>query len=276
MHGSTEFSRLIPRLRRYARAITGNQDTGDDLVIATLEALTRINSDQLGRGDVIRIFRLLSQIWNSRGEHADASADTTSTSAGYQRSLSAIAQEPPRQSLSRQVLFLTTVEGFSIVDAAAILDLTSATAELLRAEAEDLDRRRSSADVLIIEDELFVATDLEDIVTSMGHRVVAIEPTYEGAVAAARRTQPILVLADIALAEGGSGIRAAHDILRFLPVPIIFITAYPERLLTGLRPEPTFLIQKPFLSEVVRVTIAQALHFEDHVKEFAEMAELID
>ncbi|MEO0729685.1 MAG: response regulator [Pseudomonadota bacterium] len=276
MHGSTEFSRLIPRLRRYARAVTGSQELGDELVIATLEALTRINSDRLGRQEINRIFRLLSQIWNSRHDSATPGRDFQPSSMSYQKGVIAAGQEPPRVALSRQVLFLTTVEGFSIVDAADILDLAPATAELLRSEAEDLNKRRTAADVLIIEDELFVAADLEDIVTSMGHRVVATEPTYEGAVAAARRTQPILVLADIALAEGGSGITAAHDILKFLPVPIIFITAYPERLLTGLRPEPTFLIQKPFTSDIVRVTIGQALHFEERVQEFAELAELVD
>ncbi|RPH49961.1 MAG: response regulator, partial [Lysobacterales bacterium] len=44
-------------------------------------------------------------------------------------------------------------------------------------------------------------------------------------------------------------------------VPIVFITAYPERLLTGERPEPTFLVTKPFVPETVRVAVSQALLF---------------
>ena len=44
-------------------------------------------------------------------------------------------------------------------------------------------------------------------------------------------------------------------------MPVIFITAFPERLLTGERPEPTFLITKPFQPETVKAAIGQALFF---------------
>ena len=54
---------------------------------------------------------------------------------------------------------------------------------------------------------------------------------------------------------------AVDDILKIETVPVIFITAYPERLLTGDRPEPTYLITKPFKEESVRAAIAQALFF---------------
>ena len=70
---------------------------------------------------------------------------------------------------------------------------------------------------------------------------------------------PGLVLADIQLADGSSGLDAVDDILEIDSVPVIFITAYPERLLTGERPEPTFLVTKPFATESVKATIAQAL-----------------
>ena len=43
---------------------------------------------------------------------------------------------------------------------------------------------------------------------------------------------------------------------------MIFITAFPERLLTGERPEPTFLITKPFQRSTVKAAIAQALFFD--------------
>jgi CheY-like chemotaxis protein len=69
------------------------------------------------------------------------------------------------------------------------------------------------------------------------------------------------VLADIQLADGSSGIDAVKDILARLDVPVIFITAFPERLLTGERPEPTFLITKPFQRSTVKAAISQALFF---------------
>ena len=74
-------------------------------------------------------------------------------------------------------------------------------------------------------------------------------------------TTPGLVLADIQLADGSSGLDAVDDILKIESVPVIFITAYPERLLTGDRPEPTYLVTKPFQESTVRAAISQALFF---------------
>jgi CheY-like chemotaxis protein len=71
-----------------------------------------------------------------------------------------------------------------------------------------------------------------------------------------------MVLADIQLADGSSGIDAVNEILMAFKLPVIFITAYPERLLTGERPEPTFLITKPFQPEIVKAVISQALFFD--------------
>jgi CheY-like chemotaxis protein len=114
---------------------------------------------------------------------------------------------------------------------------------------------------LIIEDEPIISLDLQSIVKEMGHKVAAIATTRDEAVRAARRTEPGLVLADIKLADGSSGIDAVRQILSEVQVPIVFITAYPERLLTGERPEPTFLVTKPFVPETVRVAVSQALLF---------------
>ena len=49
-------------------------------------------------------------------------------------------------------------------------------------------------------------------------------------------------------------------------VPVIFITAYPERFLTGERPEPAFLIAKPFQPSTVSAVLSQALFFERNAR----------
>jgi len=77
-----------------------------------------------------------------------------------------------------------------------------------------------------------------------------------------KRARPGLVLADILLADGSSGLDAVNEILRTISVPVIFVTAYPQRLLTGTRPEPTFLITKPFHPNNVKAIISQALFFD--------------
>jgi len=119
-----------------------------------------------------------------------------------------------------------------------------------------------STDVLIIEDEPFIAMDLESLVEGLGHRVLDVARTRAEAVAAVRNCRPGLVLADIQLADGSSGVDAVNDILDSFEVPVIFITAYPERFLTGERPEPAFLITKPFRTETVKAVISQALFFD--------------
>jgi len=121
--------------------------------------------------------------------------------------------------------------------------------------------RQTTTRVLIIEDEPIIAMDIESIVRDLGHDVTGIAVTRDEAVALARKIKPGLVLADIQLADDSSGIDAVKDILAEFTVPVIFITAFPERLLTGERPEPTFLITKPFQRSTVKAAIAQALFF---------------
>ena len=50
---------------------------------------------------------------------------------------------------------------------------------------------------------------------------------------------------------------------------MIFITAFPERLLTGERPEPTFLVTKPFNPDMVKALISQALFFNEAAEKAA-------
>ena len=78
----------------------------------------------------------------------------------------------------------------------------------------------------------------------------------------AAREKPDLILSDIQLADGSSGIDAVNDIMQAAAkTPVIFITAFPERLLTGDRPEPAFVITKPYSQEQVQSAVSQAMFF---------------
>ncbi len=116
--------------------------------------------------------------------------------------------------------------------------------------------------VLIIEDEPLIALDIESIVEELGHDVIGIARTCDEAIEAVKKRRPGLILADIHLADGSSGIDAINEIVKQCEVPAIFVTAYPERLLSGVRAEPTFLVTKPFLPESLRGIISQALFFQ--------------
>jgi DNA-directed RNA polymerase specialized sigma24 family protein/CheY-like chemotaxis protein len=236
----------LPFLRRYARALTGSQRLGDGAVREVLEALLlapdEFATDKPARFELYRIFH---QLWQPALD-----LDQTTTAEGLVTGL-------PMH--SRQALLLTAVEGFSIQEAAAM------TGRSANAISADIAAARQSitdclqAAVMIIEDEAIIALHIRSIVEGLGHSVTGIARTRSEAVALAERTRPELVLADISLADGSSGIDAVKDILSAMSVPVIFITAFPERLLTGERPEPTYLITKPFEPETVIATIGQAL-----------------
>jgi CheY-like chemotaxis protein/DNA-directed RNA polymerase specialized sigma24 family protein len=244
----------LPFLRRYARALTGSQLSGDSYVAAALETL--VEDPSLFPTDVeprIAVYQVFTRIWSSVSVNLES--DTLETTTAATRTLEALAP------LSRQVFLLVSVEGFSTADTARILNISQ---EEVTSAIDETGRELAgivATDVLIIEDEPIIAMDLEALVESLGHRVAGVARTHSEAVALATKTKPGLVLADIQLADGSSGLDAVNDILVQFDVPVIFITAYPERLLTGERPEPVFLISKPFQTQTVKAIVSQALFF---------------
>jgi len=246
----------LPYLRRFARSLTGSQASGDAYVASVLEALiadpTIFPTDMSPRS---ALYRLLVATWGSLAVNGRAEP-AQDPLAVAERRLEAITP------VARQAFLLVTVEGFSPGEAARVLNVSSDEFEsyLDMAAREIADQVATS--VLIIEDEPLIAIDLECVVTSVGHMVTGIARTQKEAVASFRERRPSIVLADIQLADGSSGLDAVNEILGEEQVPVIFITAYPEQVLTGLRPEPTFLIPKPFQPEVVKAVISQALFFD--------------
>ena len=246
---------LLPFLRRYARALTGSQRSGDAFVAATLRAL--IASKEALDPDLaprVGLYRVFHAIWSS-GFIEPGPVEETGLAARGQERLQSLT---PR---SRQALLLTSVEGFSEKEAGEIFGSSPKIVRDLVAEARAEIARQTMARILIIEDETLIAMDLNDIVTTLGHTVVATADTASKAIAAAMKHKPDLVLADIQLADGSSGIDAVQEILTHVSVPVIFITAFPDRLLTGQRPEPTFLISKPYAEDTVRAAVSQAMFF---------------
>jgi DNA-directed RNA polymerase specialized sigma24 family protein/DNA-binding NarL/FixJ family response regulator len=245
----------LPYLRRYARALTGSQTSGDACVAATLEVLVK-EPELLTSADSQRVtlFRLFSTIWNSLA--VNGASDPVGTAFAAERNLNQMTAKP------RQAFLLVSVEGFSEVEAARILDVDASTLLKLVEEAGRELAAQLATDVLIIEDETLIALDLEALVENLGHRVIGAARTRTEAATIARTKPPGLILADIQLADGSSGIDAVNDLLNTFEVPVIFITAYPERFLTGERPEPAFLVSKPYQAATVSALVSQALFFE--------------
>lgn len=249
----------LPFLRRYARALAGAQASGDAYVRATLEAIVAAPQDFPRDTDPrLELYRTFQRIWSG----ANSPQGTPPRDQLPESEAIAQARLARITPLPRQALLLTAMEGFSAQDCAYLLGCEPGEVDRLVAEALQEIERQTQAEVLIIEDEPIIAMDLETIVRDLGHEVVAVAVTRDEAVNEAMTWRPSLVLADIQLADDSSGIDAVKDILAEFSVPVIFITAFPERLLTGQRPEPTFLITKPFQRANVKAAISQALFFD--------------
>jgi CheY-like chemotaxis protein len=258
MSTSHAVAKDVPYLRRYARALTGSQSSGDAYVAAALEAMI---ADPSARDDPagtrVALFRLFTKIWSSL-------------------SINGAVTEPPLQPgeqklgsimpLPRQAFLLVALEGFDEADAARILDVDVATLRALIEESGREIAAQIATDVLIIEDEPFIAMELEGLIENLGHKVMGVASTHAEAIALMKDKRPGLILSDIQLADGSSGLDAVNELLRSFEVPVIFITAFPERFLTGERPEPAFLIAKPFQPATVSAIASQALFFERNAR----------
>lgn len=252
----------LPFARRFARALCGNQESGDAYIVQTLETLIAERSILDHYDDSkTALYATFLKLWNSVAINLRADVPTADPAlASADRNLQAIAP------LSRQAFLLVSMEGFSPSQTARVLGVEQAEVnDLINKATQDISEQIST-DVLIIEDEPLVAMDLEAAMEEIGHRVVGVAATHSEALELARQKRPGLVLADIQLADGSSGIDAVNDLIDSFEAAVVFITAFPERLLTGEKPEPAFLITKPFDTNVVKAITSQALFFDQKVR----------
>jgi CheY-like chemotaxis protein len=251
----------IPFLRRFSRALAGTQPGGDAYVVATLETILA-EPDCLDAkvSPKVALYKLFLHGWRNVPANArvDFPNDRNESSGG--RNLAAISVEP------RIAFLLSALESFTPKEIAETLGCSEHEA-LHR--VDDAGREISAqirTSVLIIEDEPLIAGDIQNLVEQLGHEVTTIARTHKEAVRAALRRRPGLILSDIQLADGSSGLEAVNEILGSEEIPVIFITGYPELFLTGQAPEPAFLITKPFTADSVKAVIAQALFFDSKSK----------
>lgn len=244
----------IPFLRRFARAMTGSQQSGDTFAAATLEAILADRTVLDGTDVKTSLFKVMYGIWTSAG--APVEDGESGARAKAQTRLASLTNN------SREALLLHTLEGFSFAEISTIICVDQTEAETLVSVARQEMADSTAGSVMIIEDEAIIAMDIESIVSEMGHRITGIARTRDEAVNLGKLDVPDLILADIQLADNSSGIDAVNDLLaEFGQRPVIFITAFPERLLTGDKPEPAFLISKPYSVEQVESAVSQAMFF---------------
>jgi len=245
----------LPYLRRYARMLTGSQERGDEYIRVCLEAIV-VEPEAIERATDVRLelFARFHQVWNIVDSRMPEDKTVNPDLEGRIRSS---LQSLPSQ--ERQGLLLLSVEGFTLEQTSYILGMPEAEVQdLIRRARLDISKR-TMANILIIEDDAIIALNNAEIVRDMGHKVTGTAAREDEAIALAKKTSPDLILADIQLADGDNGINAVQEILRNVKAPVIFVTGFPERLLTGKTLEPAFVITKPFEPETLKTAIAHAL-----------------
>ncbi|MCZ2328890.1 response regulator [Bartonella sp. F02] len=261
---STRIASHLPYLRRFARSVTGSQSSGDAYVAAMLEALIvdlsifpKASSDRIG------VYQLFCHLFDQTTPNIAIPLSQFDLEKKAHEKLSYLT---PR---ARQAFLLVAVEGFNEREAGEIMNLDAQEFRHFLNQASLDISQQIATQVMIIEDEPLIAMDIEQMVENLGHKVVGIARTRDEAVVMYHQKKPRLILADIQLADNSSGIDAVNDILKKEQIPVIFITAFPERLLTGERPEPTFLVTKPFNPDMVKALISQALFFQENASKAA-------
>jgi len=249
----------LPHLRRFARLLTGNQQSGDGAVARVLEVIAADPTSFPQLPPRLGLYQCFLETLTRR--YLDAGPKPGLIGDTAARSLAALTPE------GRQAFLLVAVEGFSAPEAASILQMSERRInELLRDAGTEIGRQIAT-NVLIVEDEPLIALDLKRILESLGHSVSSIARTHKDALKAARIEKPGLVIADIRLADGSSGLDAVNEMLRSFAVPVIFVTAFPEKLATGTGPEPTFVIPKPFREDAVKAIVSQVLFFDQQARQ---------
>ncbi len=250
----------LPYLRRYARALTGDQESGDHFTVVTLEKILadRTSLDG-GSSPRVALFRTFHAVWVNEGALASGSAGVSAEPTQEARVRMHVSGLTPN---SREALLLSTLEEFSPDEIGEIMDIAlEAAGELVQLAHREM-QAGVRGRVMIIEDEALIALDLATIVEELGHSIVGVARTVDEAIALGRSAPPDLILSDMQLADDSCGLDAVNLLVgEFGARPVIFITAFPERLLTGDKPEPALLITKPFRRSQVALAISQGMFF---------------
>lgn len=255
-HGlSAQLTALLPALRRHARALTGTQEAGDAFAMKALETIARSPEAAQDTGSLpVDLFATFFKTWDAQDAPVIDADDPAAMPA--QRYLRRLTPD------SRHALLLHSIEQFSTAEITKIMGRSEREVSALIEEAHAEIKKSIAGRILVIEDEAMIALDLKDLVEQMGHTVTGTAATHSQAIDLVRSEKPDLILSDIQLGDGSSGIEAVDEILSGVDdIPVIFITAFPELLLTGERREPAFVMTKPYSADQVKSALSQAMFF---------------
>lgn len=235
-----------PLLRRYGRALSGCQHTGDALAAQARRKARQRKTAVSAMGIRIELFTCLHEAWT------ELPGSTMSKTAARRR----MQNLTPN---SRETLLLRAIEEFSFTEIGLILNVSEhEAARLFEVAVQEMPYRKGTR-VLIIEGDPMVAMDMSAYLSEMGCLVLGVARTAAEAVELAATSPPELIIASLTLADRSSGLDAVRRITHNRPeVDVVFVAPNPEVLLTGTTQEPVFIITKPYLEDQVRSAVSQS------------------
>ena len=224
----------LRNLRRYAYCILGNRRLSDIAVESAFNSLV---------SDVISVSgATISRLDLYRKVNEAAFAKTGNVSAVAASGLYAQFQRLPRE--QRQIAALHAVVRLPFADIASIMDMSEKAIRRFYCEAL-LALRDKPAAVLIIEDEVFIALDLQQIVRNLGFSVAGIAKNRAEALRIAGVAKPRLVLADYRL-RNDTGVEVVKAIREQMDTNVIYVTSHPDEVAATRDNAEDLVIAKPF------------------------------
>lgn len=224
----------LRNIRRYAFCILGNRQLSDIAVESALDSLVSEAASVSGRA--------ISRLDFYRKVNQASAATPANVSAVAGSGLHAQFHRLSRE--QRQVVALHAVIGLPFIDIASVMDMPEKTVRLFYARAL-LMLREKPATVLIIEDEVFIAIDLQQILQKLGLSVAGIAKNRAEALRIAGFTRPSLILADYKLRDD-TGVAVVKAIREQMPASVIYVTSHPDEAAATRDCEDDLVIAKPF------------------------------
>lgn len=167
--------------------------------------------------------------------------------------------------VSEQMLLLCDFVGFSVEEGADLLDLTPEQGAVELEEGRKLTRNLAPLPVLILEDHGLIAQDLSDIIGETGLSVIGTVANEADAKKACRQNWPDIIVSDQMLEGGDTGLQAIERLRADGDFAAIYVTAYPDEVLTGLEDEPAVIVAKPFKPEAIRAALGYTVAASDRL-----------
>jgi DNA-directed RNA polymerase specialized sigma24 family protein/CheY-like chemotaxis protein len=242
----------LPYLRRYARALTGTAQRGDELVLRSLEtAMLAPERFGLTRNARIPLYALVNLHFDEAG---GGQGQPLPSPYPVERALAALPEG------ERRAYLLIALEGLSPAEAAAVLNEPAEGEIAIRfGHARERVRQAMVQKVLVVEDDSLLAADLENCVTSLGHEVCGTAVSEQAAIEIADRHEPTLALLDVCLADGSSGIEVAKRLRRRGVARTIFVTGFADEAENRDALHLGPIVSKPYTVETLDEAIQRAI-----------------